>query len=366
MAEPLRERLFQAGLILQGGGLLTDYYRAEQEKQRYAQQQERQAREDAFVQQQRQIAERQRNKKLGLERGQAAYKDLLGMHEFLTQGRPDLAVQLGKSRVENIGEGNDATETMQYMSAIKQAADSGQGFGGVIQMMTDDLNVGRKMGYAPEDNTESFTLSPGQTRFRGGQVVATAPETQAQLEDRSIKRESQDLRRQESELRRLELQSRRETNEIKKQELENKIDRAKRDREFNATASIQSMDDSIGTIDRMLEGGALEGAVGVESNFPTVAGSDSATFESQLETFQSQAFISQVSKLKGLGALSDAEGKKLSAAIGSLNLSMKDEAFRSELDRIKATLQVAKSRLRKKFGMEEGSSTAQKTVEVDF
>jgi len=118
---------------------------------------------------------------------------------------------------------------------------------------------------------------------------------------------------------------------------------AAKTKSVDETASaIAAMDSTIGTIDRLLEGDALEKAAGWQSTFPTVGGTDAANFEAMLETLQSQAFLSQVKQMKGMGALSENEGKKLGAAIGSLDLSMSDEALRKELGRIKDIMGVAK------------------------
>jgi len=68
---------------------------------------------------------------------------------------------------------------------------------------------------------------------------------------------------------------------------------------------------------------------------------------------QSQAFLSQVEKLKGMGALSENEGKKLASAIGSLNTDMSDDALRKSLSEVKVSLEESKVRLERKFGKKE-------------
>ncbi len=168
------------GLALQGGGLLADYDRSKQQQRQFAQQQERQAREDAYIQQQRQIAEQQRKKILGDDRAKAAGTDLLSVKRLLTNNRPDKAMELLSSRVGLIGDDGDATESMQLAQAITQAAQGGQGFGGIIQGIDEDIGILQDRGILSRPEAESFTLSPGQTRFSGGQVVASAPESEKQ------------------------------------------------------------------------------------------------------------------------------------------------------------------------------------------
>ena len=79
-------------------------------------------------------------------------------------------------------------------------------------------------------------------------------------------------------------------------------------------------------------------ATGKSSFVSIVPGTDAYDFNSKLETFKAQTFIPMVSALKGMGALSDAEGKKLQAAVGALDPSMSEEAFAKELEKVAHTL----------------------------
>ena len=96
--------------------------------------------------------------------------------------------------------------------------------------------------------------------------------------------------------------------------------------------------------------GALTG--GVMSIIP---GTNAAGFASQLETFKAQTFIPQVAALKGMGALSDAEGKKLTAAVGALDPKMKPKEFDNQITKIKGDLEAAKQRALKMPGMPKQS-----------
>ena len=127
----------------------------------------------------------------------------------------------------------------------------------------------------------------------------------------------------------------------------------KRDIKFQAQNEIDNFDNTIGTIDRLLDGKGLEKSAGWQAMTPTMPGTDAANFEAMLETLQSQAFLSQISKMKGMGSLSEGEGKKLSAAIGSLSLSMSDKELRSELSRIRGVFDKAKSATVNKYQTQE-------------
>lgn len=98
--------------------------------------------------------------------------------------------------------------------------------------------------------------------------------------------------------------------------------------------------------------GALTG--GVASMIP---GTDAAGFASQLETFKAQTFIPQVAALKGMGALSDAEGKKLTAAVGALDPKMKQKEFDAQVVKIKNSLEEARQRALSMPGMPKQTTT---------
>ena len=103
----------------------------------------------------------------------------------------------------------------------------------------------------------------------------------------------------------------------------------------NKTIDTQTALDNIGQL--FMHPGRKAGT-GASSFLGNVPGTDARGFQAQLETFKAQTFIPMVSALKGMGALSDAEGKKLSAAVGALDPSMPEAEFESELKRVAKTL----------------------------
>lgn len=137
----------------------------------------------------------------------------------------------------------------------------------------------------------------------------------------------------------------REFNDTKVEE--NKIKRDAKDETTNLTKSSQlaSFDTMLGTLDRLGKHNGLSASVGISGAFPTMPGSQSANFQAELHSFQSQAFIPMVAQLKGMGALSDSEGKKLTAAVGALDPKMGEVAFRESVARITIDMQAARARM---------------------
>lgn len=119
------------------------------------------------------------------------------------------------------------------------------------------------------------------------------------------------------------------------------------DQALNSVDSLlgTKVDPNNPTAARTDEDPGLASAVGLSSILPTRPGSDAANFEARLDTLKAQSFLPQVALLKGAGALSDAEGKKLSDSIGALSTKMSEDAFRKSLSEIRTTFAASKERI---------------------
>lgn len=125
-----------------------------------------------------------------------------------------------------------------------------------------------------------------------------------------------------------------------------KRDEGKRTKDMTTQSQLASFDTMIGTLDRLSTHKGLANATGMMNYLPDRKGSDVSNFKAELESFKSQAFIPMVSQLKGMGALSDAEGKKLTAAVGALDTDvMSESAVRESITRIIADMKAAKLRV---------------------
>lgn len=122
-----------------------------------------------------------------------------------------------------------------------------------------------------------------------------------------------------------------------------------KDKETSKQGAVAAYDTAIGTLDRLASHPGLDASVGLKGassafGLINVPGTDSANFNAELESFKSQAFLPMVQQLRGMGALSNAEGEKLTAAVGALSPSMSEKEFRASINRIKMDLSLAKAR----------------------
>lgn len=120
-------------------------------------------------------------------------------------------------------------------------------------------------------------------------------------------------------------------------------------------SALDAFDRAIGSASRLLKHPGLGAAVG--SGFDpqswgtfnpitgkTFAGTDAANFNAELDALKAQVFLPMVQSMKGMGALSNAEGQKLTDAIGALDPRMSEAAFKASLNRVIGDLSSYRNR----------------------
>lgn len=281
-------------------------------------------------------------------------------------------------------------------SQLTAALDSGnvQGAAGVIQSNAETLQA---MGQDPATLLQQLQQDPAMLRKGTDSLMllTMSPDQvmayKQKLEDQQLKRDQmsvqmrgqdiqmrgqdisastaaadRELRRLENQQKSIDRQLARETNELKRQELTQKMDLAaekadgiRREKAAAGEAAISTFDRSIQTIDEILADPALPSAVGVKSLTSYLPGSDAQTVKAKIETLKSQSFLNEVEKMKGLGALTEAEGQRLVSAIGSLDRDMPEKAFIAELNKIKGYMTSRKEAAAKKYGIQQPAQQAQ-------
>lgn len=151
--------------------------------------------------------------------------------------------------------------------------------------------------------------------------------------------------------------------QLKQQEFAQKAQaqqQAAQDRVKGQEGQVATFDQALGSIDSLLgtkinpkdpngprldEDPGLTKTLGpIDALIPNAPGTQGADFEARLDTLKAQTFLPQIAALRGTGALSDAEGKKLSESVGALSTKMSEGAFRKSLGEVRSTLQSAKER----------------------
>lgn len=155
----------------------------------------------------------------------------------------------------------------------------------------------------------------------------------------------------------------REGNDLKRQELRAKLDDAQRERDEKIRGKVADVESGAGNIDNMLntikrieKNPRLNDVLGaIEGRMPALTSDESADAIALIETLGSQAFLSQIPNIKGMGALSNAEGEKLQAAFQNLSRKQSEKQFKETLNEATRLLNKGRNTLEKRYGVPLGN-----------
>ncbi len=190
---------------------------------------------------------------------------------------------------------------------------------------------------------------------------------------------STDLRKQELEFNRaqkatetqlkvLEAQMRKEDNNLKREDLQLKIQEQQqkladmaqqktntsREKDAELNQAYFSMDNMLNTVERIKKSPKLDSVVGtVQGRMDAYVDDEAAATIRLIDGLGSQAFMAMVPSLKGMGALSNAEGDKLAASLQNLSRVTSEGAFRENLSEVERLIGKSRSFLSKKYGKPE-------------
>jgi hypothetical protein len=78
----------------------------------------------------------------------------------------------------------------------------------------------------------------------------------------------------------------------------------------------------------------------------SIAGTDAFGAASKLEQVQGSAFLSAVPQMKGLGALSDAEGRAITASVNALKIGLPWKQAQKEIAKVRTLLSRGQERIK--------------------
>lgn len=152
----------------------------------------------------------------------------------------------------------------------------------------------------------------------------------------------------------------RETNALKRQELQMKLDQAERERDEKVRTKVADLETASGNIDNMLNTAdrilktpksVIGSAAGPISSRVLTVSQDTADFEELVTTLGSQAFLAQIPNIKGMGALSNAEGEKLTAALQNFSLRQSPERLVENVREAQRLLLKARKNIAERSGL---------------
>jgi len=317
-----------AGQILQGIGRAVDARQSFEEGQIQAAQQQ-------------QLQQKEAELSAAMQSG-----DSNAVYELM-RTNPDLA----KNLTEGQGYLDDRRKTAiaQSMSNYLAGGDVERAVREQVEIFGNDresVQGALQWGMMPEGEQKqkmaemalAMNASPEQWAQYQAASGSVKPEQAIKLD---LEREKLEMRRLENEQRALDRELARETNELKRDELRGKVEAQKlkiEEKQQQMSQQVSKQQAGVKStqrlIDEMLNHEGLGKAVGLRSILPTVPGGDAADYEVLLETLKSQQFLNEIQQMKGMGALSNAEGQKIAAAAEALSLTQSPTAHRQALKRI--------------------------------
>lgn len=149
-------------------------------------------------------------------------------------------------------------------------------------------------------------------------------------------------------------QNARENLEIKKQQADDKREASKEEvsTKMNLIESgITDTNRAIDLIDTIANHKGANDAMGLQGMvYRRIPNTDAYDMAAKVEELKSSTFTEAVKVLKGMGALSDAEGKKLDVLRGNLDLNQTPKQFQATLAGIKTIFETAKQQALTQYG----------------
>lgn len=275
-------------------------------------------------------------------------KEAAGFARDLLMASPDQREAVFQKRIQSLqDQGRDPTHTAQAYQRYLQDPN------GAMQGIELDWAAGDPKGYSVIADKEKARAKAALDREKMDREDSRFDRAEAgknsraamSAADRALTRQIAALTAQQgatmNDLKRQELG-------LKIEEKQAKLDQNKIDTQKAADSAVANIDSSISAADKLLTHPGFSSAVGLSSVLPTRPGSDSADFEAELESFNAKTFLTNVSQMKGLGALTEAEGAKLTSAAGAIKKGMSEKALRNNLQTMKEGMEKAKERMAKR------------------
>lgn len=295
------------------------------------------------------------------------------VYSALQSGKPDIAKGLLSdiaSAAENSGNAREAAMAKGLINRID--ADPNGAKLAVGTMLVSQVG--------PEKFTEAYgkfgaeqraqDLAPEELKQKRAEATIKAEEAKAapqrvalelQKQGWDINKIQEDIRssKENTRLRAMEVSLSRENNQLKRKELEQKISEASekqlekvREKAADLESARGQMDNMLNTADRILATpkDVVGSAAGPISSRMFTASQDTADFEELVNTLGSQSFLAQIPNIKGMGALSNAEGEKLQAALQSLSLRQSPERLLTNVREAQRLILKSRQNLAKRYG----------------
>lgn len=271
-------------------------------------------------------------------------------YSAITSGRPEIAKSMLDSRIAALeGGGKDATQFKAMRDALEGDPKM---VAGQLGLALSSVDPDRWSKIAKEFRENE--LAPFEKQIK--QSEAGVAEEKAIL---GLEKTAEDIRasKENSRIKAMEAALGRETNELKRQELQIKIDEAKqardtkvRERDAEAESAVTGVDNTISLLRGILgDEDTLRAAVGSSAWRGALPGTKARTMAGKIEQLKNVTASINLDKLKG--AMSDKDIEFLKNMETNLDRYQNEDLFIGELNRVFGNLVNARERIVKKYGV---------------
>lgn len=314
-------------------------------------------------------------------------------YSALISGNPEIAADITRRRIQaRQNSGLDTSSEENLLSIIEKSPQQAQAaLGFTLSHISDPENFakqfaalqgnqrdeqlqGSKVAQSDADARKATTaadvaaatagadISKAQAEAVTKGVEAKYADTEALLKLEGIRTDNQ-FKKDQTKIGYLNAQIARENNGVQRQKLELELQKAQSEFGDKARAKIadvesaaSNIDNMLNTIERIKTNPRLNDVVGaIEGRVPALFNDQSADAIALIDTLGSQAFLSQIPNIKGMGALSNAEGEKLQAAFQNLSRKQSESQFRASLDEATRLLNKGRATVEKRYGIPLGN-----------
>lgn len=200
-------------------------------------------------------------------------------------------------------------------------------------------------------NLSKNEAEASKAQTEAGVSSATAP---AAVEAPFIANQSAQLKQQLDQVNSQIQQANSETERgnliLKRDELNQKLAQTNQDRGADAQNQLEGINGALNVIGQIKSNPGYAGGIGgvgstMRQIMAKIPGTNATDLQNFNDTLQSQQFLQEVNKMRGLGALTETEGAKVNKAIASLSLDQSPQAYKNSVGVIESNLNRAREKL---------------------
>lgn len=298
------------------------------------------------------------------------------LYSALNVGRTDFAVEMIESEIEaarNSGEEAEVKEMERLLRLVKVDPAAAKIMAGASLAASGDADkvagVWKTMG-EDEAKRNQAPAELAKTEAETGKLAAEAEKTGVESgfakakEESSIKRTNAEIaniqsqivtRKEELGVRRSEVGLKAAENDLKLAELNTKLEDSRNAKKADIAGAHSNIDNMLNSLTRAIATpiSDIDTATGfIQGRLPAMTQS-AENFRELMKNVGAQAFLAQIPNMKGMGALSSAEGEKLQAALQSFSTTQDTKSLVANLKEARRLILKARAFVTQRYGAQE-------------